>query len=58
MIALRFFANIDEDEESVVTWAGAAMWELLITPCKKSFEGIKSVELQAAVAGEIDARSH
>jgi hypothetical protein len=55
---LRYFANIDEDEDSVVARAGAAMRELLITPCRKSFEAVRPVELHAAVAREIGARSH
>jgi hypothetical protein len=37
---LRFFANIDEDEESVAARVGAAMRELLSAPCQKSFERV------------------
>src|SRR5262249_6422387 len=38
--ALRFFANIDEDEKSVAARFGAAMRELLGRACKESFEGV------------------
>jgi hypothetical protein len=36
--SLRFFANIDEDDESVAARVGAAMRELLRAPGQKSFE--------------------
>jgi len=38
MESLRFFANIDEDEELVAARVSAAMRELLRAPCQKSFE--------------------
>jgi hypothetical protein len=41
--ALRFFANIDEDENSVVARVGAAMRELLGKPSKNTFEGAPGV---------------
>jgi hypothetical protein len=56
---LRFFANIDEDEESVAARVGAAMRELLNTRRQKSFAAeVRSVELHATAAREIGARSH
>ncbi|HEU0184289.1 MAG TPA: hypothetical protein VFS27_03185 [Blastocatellia bacterium] len=62
---LRFFANIDEDAESVAARAGAAMRELLSARGQKSFANVRgagrpvnSSELHAAAAQEIGARSH
>jgi hypothetical protein len=62
---LRFFANIDEDAESVAARAGAAMRELLSARRQKSFANVRgagrsfsSSEPHATAAQEIGARSH
>ncbi|MBO0724916.1 MAG: hypothetical protein J2P52_04905 [Blastocatellia bacterium] len=61
---LRFFANIDEDAESVAARAGAAMRELLSIRPQKSIAAVRdagrqfrSVEFHATAAPEIGAHS-